>query len=118
MPQAADRWLTEFDQHRAEQSNPDVWAHSFVKQHGPGGWVSEFEQVSCIVIVLHHFHMLISPMLAIKTLVITCCSTIMENYCILIDKKINRLKTQRQQYLKIIVTGSTDDGLFATVLKI
>ncbi|XP_038684471.1 peroxisome biogenesis protein 5-like [Tripterygium wilfordii] len=43
-PHAADGWVAEFSQQRAEPSNPDAWAHSFEQQHGANGWVSEFEQ--------------------------------------------------------------------------
>ena len=42
---AADGWVTEFSQHRAQQGDPDAWAHSFEQQHGASGWASEFEQV-------------------------------------------------------------------------
>ncbi|XP_021905972.1 peroxisome biogenesis protein 5 [Carica papaya] len=41
---AADRWISEFNQHRADHSNPDAWVNSFEKQHGTNGWASEFEQ--------------------------------------------------------------------------
>ncbi|XP_007020291.2 PREDICTED: peroxisome biogenesis protein 5 isoform X1 [Theobroma cacao] len=41
---AADGWVTEFSQHRAQHGDPDAWAHSFEQQHGAGGWASEFEQ--------------------------------------------------------------------------
>ena len=44
-PHAADGWIGEFGRHRAEHGNPDVWARSFVQQHGADGWASEFEQV-------------------------------------------------------------------------
>ncbi|EOY11822.1 Peroxin 5 isoform 7 [Theobroma cacao] len=43
---AADGWVTEFSQHRAQHGDPDAWAHSFEQQHGAGGWASEFEQNS------------------------------------------------------------------------
>lgn len=43
-PHAADGWIAEFGQHRAEHGGPDAWAHSFVQQHGANGWASEFEQ--------------------------------------------------------------------------
>ncbi|GAB4849846.1 Peroxisomal membrane signal receptor PTS1 [Ancistrocladus abbreviatus] len=40
---AADQWLNEFEQNRVEHVDPDAWATSFERQHGPGGWASQFE---------------------------------------------------------------------------
>ncbi|KAK6934703.1 hypothetical protein RJ641_034858 [Dillenia turbinata] len=40
----ADGWVTEFDQHRAQQGDPESWALSFERQHGVNGWASEFER--------------------------------------------------------------------------
>ncbi|GLT83786.1 hypothetical protein SLE2022_020570 [Rubroshorea leprosula] len=43
-PHAAEGWVSEFSQHRAELGDPEAWAHSFEQQHGANGWASEFEQ--------------------------------------------------------------------------
>ncbi|KAK6947170.1 Tetratricopeptide repeat 1 [Dillenia turbinata] len=40
----ANGWVTEFDQHRAQQGDPELWALSFERQHGVNGWASEFER--------------------------------------------------------------------------
>lgn len=40
----ADGWVSEYNQHRAQLSDPDAWARSFMQQHSTNGWVSEFEQ--------------------------------------------------------------------------
>lgn len=40
---AADGWADEFTQHRDRGGDPNAWALSFERQHGAGGWASEFE---------------------------------------------------------------------------
>ncbi|KAK6934707.1 hypothetical protein RJ641_034862 [Dillenia turbinata] len=40
----ADGWVTEFDQHRAQEGDPESCALSFERQHGINGWASEFER--------------------------------------------------------------------------
>lgn len=42
-PRGPDGWADEFAQHRAGQNDPNSWALSFERQHGTGGWASEFE---------------------------------------------------------------------------
>ncbi|KAH0459479.1 hypothetical protein IEQ34_012293 [Dendrobium chrysotoxum] len=43
VPNPSNNWITEFSQQRRNE-DPESWAHSFEKQHGSKGWVSEFEQ--------------------------------------------------------------------------
>lgn len=50
-PPAVDGWITEFNQQRAVQGDPDAWAHSFEQQHGANGWASEFERVCFFSVV-------------------------------------------------------------------
>lgn len=45
-PPAANGWISEFGQYRAQHAGPDDWVNSFEQQHGPSGWASEFERVS------------------------------------------------------------------------
>ena len=40
----ADGWADEFA--GQQRHNPNAWALSFERQHGAGGWASEFEHVS------------------------------------------------------------------------
>lgn len=41
---ASDRWISEYGQQR--MGDPNTWADSFERQHGPKGWASEFDKVS------------------------------------------------------------------------
>ena len=40
------KWISEYRQHEAGHTDPDVWVLSFEQQHGASGWASEFERVS------------------------------------------------------------------------
>ncbi|KAJ9567703.1 hypothetical protein OSB04_003669 [Centaurea solstitialis] len=42
-PHTGDGWADEFAQRRVGQQDPNAWALSFERQHGAGGWASEFE---------------------------------------------------------------------------
>lgn len=42
-PGGADGWIAEYDQHRVQRGDPNVWAQSFEQLHGANGWASEFE---------------------------------------------------------------------------
>ncbi|KAK1397822.1 Peroxin-5 [Heracleum sosnowskyi] len=42
-PRGADGWIAEYDQHRVQRGDPNVWAQSFEQLHGANGWASEFE---------------------------------------------------------------------------
>ncbi|KAL8147024.1 hypothetical protein AgCh_004658 [Apium graveolens] len=42
-PRDADGWIAEYDQHRVQKGDPNVWAQSFEQLHGANGWASEFE---------------------------------------------------------------------------
>lgn len=44
-PNAGDGWADEFAQNRVGQNDPNAWALSFERQHGSGGWASEFQNV-------------------------------------------------------------------------
>ena len=44
-PHTGDGWADEFAQRRVGQQDPNAWALSFERQHGAGGWASEFEHV-------------------------------------------------------------------------
>lgn len=44
-PHSSDGWIAEYDQHRVQRGDPNVWAQSFEQQHGANGWASEFENV-------------------------------------------------------------------------
>lgn len=44
VPPGPDAWADEFAQHRGRDAGgPNSWALSFERQHGAGGWASEFE---------------------------------------------------------------------------
>ncbi|XWS11457.1 hypothetical protein CRYUN_Cryun38cG0084500 [Craigia yunnanensis] len=51
---AADGWVTEFSQHRAQHGDSDAWVHSFEQQHGASGWASEFEQEQAQLTSIDH----------------------------------------------------------------
>lgn len=44
-PRGADGWVAEYDQHRVQRGDPNVWAQSFEQLHGANGWASEFANV-------------------------------------------------------------------------
>ena len=79
-PHAADGWIAEFGQHRAEHGGPDAWAHSFVQQHGANGWASEFEQVGMYCNCYASFACVDILAVRHRNLIITFYWTILEHY--------------------------------------